>query len=109
MRFALLICVGGLKEDTWWLLAIGAIGMVQNVMAASAPRPASAHGLHLEEIERFEGEKVMKVLQDVEENDHKVGASLLPTFFPGELREDEVIWWNKHKDPKPKSGRSIGV
>jgi hypothetical protein len=105
MRFALLICVGGLKEDAWWLLAIGAIGTVQNVVAATAPRPASAHGLDLKEIATFEGNKVMDVLKEVEDNYPHVGASLLPTFFPGALRTDEEKWW-KQAAEKPRNSSS---
>lgn len=48
----LLISVAGLQENTWFLVVIGALGMVQNVLAAGAPRHPSASGLHLRSFER---------------------------------------------------------
>ncbi|KAH7014237.1 uncharacterized protein B0I36DRAFT_255149 [Microdochium trichocladiopsis] len=48
----LLLSVAGLQDNTWFLVAIGALGMVQNVLAAGAPRHPSASGLHLRSFER---------------------------------------------------------
>jgi hypothetical protein len=45
---ALLITVAGLKYDTWYLLAIGGIGMVQNVFAAGSARTPGALNVHVE-------------------------------------------------------------
>lgn len=43
----LLITVAGLEQNTWFLLLIGGIGMMQNIYAASASRPATALDLKL--------------------------------------------------------------
>jgi hypothetical protein len=91
----LLITVAGYKIDSWYLLGIGLVGMAQNVVAAGAPRSMSAHGIPLEYIETIQYEKVMKTLQELEDKYPSVGASLLPVFFPGKLREDEQKWWDE--------------
>jgi hypothetical protein len=91
-RFAIVLMGDGLKEDAWYLLAIGGIGMVQNfVIAATAARTLGAHGLHLKAVKAFEEQKVeQKVIGALEKLELmylKVGASL-PVFFPGALREE---------------------
>lgn len=43
----LLITVSGLEENTWYLVAIGALGMLQNLHASSAHRPPESMGLTL--------------------------------------------------------------
>ncbi|KAJ6263951.1 hypothetical protein Dda_0088 [Drechslerella dactyloides] len=43
----LLITVSGIQDDRWFLIAVGGIGMLQNMWAASCVRPASTLGLHL--------------------------------------------------------------
>ena len=91
----LLITVAGFKIDSWYLLGIGLVGMAQNVVAAGATRSMSAHGIPLEFIEKIQYEKVMKTLQELEDKYPSVGASLLPVFFPGKLREDEQKWWDE--------------
>lgn len=97
LRLVLLVTVSGLKQDAWYLMAIGALGMVQNVIAAAAVRSPAAHGLQLEQIEEFKGGKVMKVLQELEEYKAGVGASLVRVFFPGDLQENEKAWWDARK------------
>ncbi|KAI4190314.1 MAG: hypothetical protein LQ346_004938 [Caloplaca aetnensis] len=43
----LLITVSGLKRHTWFLVFIGAMGMVQNIYAAAARRPPGALSMNL--------------------------------------------------------------
>jgi len=43
-----LITVGGLKENTWFLMIIGIIGMAQNVWVAGRHQPSQAHGIPLQ-------------------------------------------------------------
>ena len=93
LRLFLLIVVAGLKQDAWYLLAIGSMGMAQNVVAASARRTPAAHGLPLEEVDIIEGPKVMGVLKDLEVRYPGTGPSLVGIFFPGSLRDDEERWW----------------
>jgi hypothetical protein len=49
---ALLITVAGMKNDTWYLLAIGSIGMLQNVFAAGAARKPRALNVHIDPWEK---------------------------------------------------------
>jgi hypothetical protein len=102
LRFMLLLAVTGLTEDARYLLAIAGIGMLQNVIAATAARTSAAHGLHLQEVKVFEEGKVMAGLQKLEVMYPKVGASLVPVFFPGALREEEEIWWKEQTKPQEK-------
>lgn len=44
----LLITVSGIKQDTWYLIGVGGLGMLQNVYAAGAIRTAGAFNLHLQ-------------------------------------------------------------
>ena len=92
---ALLITVSGLNRDSWFLLAVGGLGMAQNVLVAAAPRRPEAFGLHLQ-FERVIGNRsVMNALKALEDRYPCLGASLVPTFFPGRLREDEKNYWEQ--------------
>ncbi|KAL1645240.1 hypothetical protein SLS58_003947 [Diplodia intermedia] len=92
---AFLLCVAGLEENTWYLLGVGFLGMVQNVTAAGMARDPSAMGVPMESIDEiFEG-RVMQMLQETERRYPKVGLSLLPIFFPGELRPDEKMFFDE--------------
>lgn len=97
LRFLLLITVAGLKQDMWCLLIIGGVGMAQNVFAAAAPRKPEAHGLTLSESDTVEGGKVMQTLMEAEKKYPGVGLALLTEFFPGPLRVDETVYWEKVK------------
>jgi hypothetical protein len=48
----LLIAISGLKEHTWFLIGIGGIGMLQNVLAAGASREPAASNIHLTKFRR---------------------------------------------------------
>jgi len=97
LRFLLLITVAGLKRDMWCLLIIGAVGMAQNVFAAAAPRKPEAYGLTLLKTDTIEGGKVMWTLMEMEKKYPGVGLALLKEFFPGPLRTDEAVYWEKVK------------
>lgn len=43
----LLVAVSGLKQNTWFLVLIGGIGMVQNIYASAARRPPGALNMRL--------------------------------------------------------------
>ncbi|KAL8835891.1 MAG: hypothetical protein Q9176_006664 [Flavoplaca citrina] len=89
-----LVTVAGLREDTWYLLAVGCMGMVQNIVAAGAARDPSVFGMALKHIGVVKGNKVMQVLMQTEELHPRVGASLVPILFPGRLRESERAFWD---------------
>ncbi|KAI0704645.1 hypothetical protein C8Q76DRAFT_179212 [Earliella scabrosa] len=96
----LLLTVEGLEGDAWYLLAVGGLGMVQNVIAAGATRSADALGFHFEEGSKedtIKEQKVMVTLMKAEEREPGVGLSLLPLFFPGELWPEEQAYWDRKK------------
>ncbi|EMD31543.1 hypothetical protein CERSUDRAFT_127282 [Gelatoporia subvermispora B] len=88
----LLITVEGLQADAWYSLASGALGMIQNVIAAGAERSPGALGFHLEPVKHVYNSKVFKALQEAETIYQGVGIFLVPVFFPGDLRDDEKEW-----------------
>ncbi|KAI8977733.1 hypothetical protein BD414DRAFT_377137, partial [Trametes punicea] len=97
----LLLTVEGLNGGAWYLLAIGGLGMVQNVVADGAERSADALGFHFEkfnpETDSISEPKVMLTLKAAEEKRAGVGLSMLKLFFPGDLLPDEQEYWDKKK------------
>ncbi|KAL8894207.1 MAG: hypothetical protein Q9192_004523, partial [Flavoplaca navasiana] len=45
--YCLLVAVSGLKRNTWFLVLIGAMGMVQNIYAGAAKRPPGALNMNI--------------------------------------------------------------
>lgn len=96
-----LITAGGIDQDSWYLLAVGGLGMVHNLFAANIRRSPAAHGIplkqkRLEEAERIMAEgsdRTMAVLKKAEEARPGLGLAVLKTFFPGRLRKDEAEEW----------------
>jgi hypothetical protein len=102
----LLIAAAGIKQNTWFLLAIGALGMLQNIYVAGASRSPQAFGIPLEFVKVIGEPKVMDALFEVEKQYPKVGKSMLATFFPGALRQDEVAKWAEFDEiAKKKKGQ----
>jgi len=95
-----LLTVAGLKQNAWYLLTVGELGMIQNVIVAGARREESTYGIHLEKIETIERQKVMDALMDLETAYKTVGRSLVPIFFSdiNSLRSAETRWWNGDKE-----------
>ncbi|KAA8577066.1 hypothetical protein EYC84_007075 [Monilinia fructicola] len=81
----LLITCCGIQTDTWYLLAVGGFGMVQNLMVASVPRTPAALGLPIELIssgnggqlvpEIFAEPKVMWTLMEFEDKHPGCGCA----------------------------------
>jgi hypothetical protein len=94
---ALLITVSGMKQNTWFLVAIGALGMLHTVVVAGTPRHPGFFGVHLKFRNVFVHNKVMEALKDTERSYPGLGRSMLPVFFPGSLRPDEEDWWKQAK------------
>lgn len=91
----LLITAAGIKKNTWFLLAIGGLGMLQNIIVAGSWRDPKEFGMPLEFREVIGHRKVMEALYAVERKYHGVGKSMLATYFPGTLREDEIKKWEE--------------
>ncbi|KAI0642188.1 hypothetical protein C8Q79DRAFT_984502 [Trametes meyenii] len=102
----LLLTVEGVvgDRDAWYLLAIGGLGMVQNVFAAGRPRSAGALGFHFNDQGKDDivrDHKVMDALKQADRKEAGVGLCLLPIFFPGDLRQEEKAYWDeRRKDDK---------
>ncbi|KAI4268628.1 MAG: hypothetical protein L6R38_007785 [Xanthoria sp. 2 TBL-2021] len=89
----LLIIAAGVKQNTWYLLAVGGIGIFQNVLVAGWRRKPSALGIHLE-FRGVVGEMTtMDALLALESRHTRAGRSLLPIFFPGALLPEETVKW----------------
>ncbi|KAJ5338424.1 hypothetical protein N7452_005152 [Penicillium brevicompactum] len=96
----LLIAAAGLQHNTWFLLAIGAIGMVQNIFVAGCYRRPESFGIPLDFCQVFGQSKVMDTLFEVEESYSGLGRSMLDEFFPGTLRPHEINKWAEFGTPR---------
>jgi hypothetical protein len=78
------------------LLAVGTLGMVQNLVAAGAKRSSTALGIHLRHVNTIAESSVAAVLRKTEQQYPKVGVSLIPVFFPGGMRvaAGEKSFWD---------------
>ncbi|KAJ6014884.1 hypothetical protein N7540_009475 [Penicillium herquei] len=94
---ALLITASGIQENTWFLLAVGGLGILQNLFAAGQPRNPDAFGMPLIFEEVIAETKAMKTLYQVEEKYPGVGRSMVDTFFPGHLRPEEKKMWEMYE------------
>ncbi|KXN92751.1 hypothetical protein AN958_02718, partial [Leucoagaricus sp. SymC.cos] len=91
----LLITVTALKTNTWYLLLVGGLGMLQNVIVAGGKRAPTARGIHIEHVEEFSRKKVMHALMDAEVAYPRLGKVLLGEFFsPESLTQAEAEWWD---------------
>lgn len=87
----LLITTAGLKANTWFLLAVGGIGTLQNIYVAGAQRKPENFGVPLDYLDVLGDSSAMETLFQVEEQYEGVGCSMLREFFPGDLRENEKL------------------
>ncbi|KAF2177130.1 hypothetical protein K469DRAFT_733075 [Zopfia rhizophila CBS 207.26] len=101
---ALLITVAGLTSHSWYLVAVGSLGMLQNAMVAAVARTPDRRGLPLDLVDFILAYRTMDGLMDLESTVAGTGIPLLDEFFPGSLREDELAWWSgarEEYDSKP--------
>ncbi|KAH6625477.1 hypothetical protein C7974DRAFT_396153 [Boeremia exigua] len=105
----LLICASGIKTNTWFLLAVGGIGIVQNIVIAGWRRDPSAYGLPLKFEKVISKSKVMPALFAIEEEIPGIGSSMLETFFPGTLRRDEQIKWDNYRDTASARSNAVAI
>jgi hypothetical protein len=101
-----LVVAGGLKEHTWYLLAVGALGMIQNVAVAGLPRKSASHGIPLSEVKKTYGRRVkgkkrpgvMQVLYECDNEHPGLGRAIRAEFFQdASLRADEIDEWNRRE------------
>jgi hypothetical protein len=98
----LLVTIGGLDSDTWFLFGAGLLGMGHNILVSAWPRSPAAHGIPIEAVEDGifgiirpnEGKQgVMDVLISLEKKFPGAGHSLRPVFFPGRERLKDSNRW----------------
>jgi hypothetical protein len=90
---ALLIGAAGLSQPSWYLLCVGGIGMLQNLLVAGWRRKPGAIGIHIQFRKVIGHMSTMDALLELEKEHPNAGRSLLRTFFPGPLFPDEEAKW----------------
>ncbi|KAB8201891.1 hypothetical protein BDV34DRAFT_201838 [Aspergillus parasiticus] len=90
----LLITATGIKQHTWFLFAVCAVGVFQNIYVAITWRSPDAYGMPLKFKEVIGLPKVMDTLFEVEERYPSVGLSMRDIFFPGKLSLMEEQRWD---------------
>ena len=90
----LLITAAGLTENTWFLLAVGGIGIIFNIWIAGHQKHPKANGIPIEFKDVIGAAKVMRTLYAVEEKYPHSGNAMLGIFFPGKLGKNEKIVWD---------------
>ncbi|KAG5945547.1 hypothetical protein E4U53_006696 [Claviceps sorghi] len=93
----LLVAAAGIKAQTWFLLGVGALGMAENLFEAGRRREPESYGIPLRFKEVIARTSVMGTLYEVEDKYPRLGWSMLPTFFPGMLRDDEMKRWDEYE------------
>ncbi|KAI9677621.1 MAG: hypothetical protein M1817_006575 [Caeruleum heppii] len=96
---ALLVSVAGLKQNSWYLLAVGAIGMAQNALLAGVSRRPEDRGIHLTRVEGIARKWVLDVLMDVEVSYPPAGRTLIHEYFPNGFTPGsaEDAWWSGNR------------
>jgi hypothetical protein len=98
---AVLISVLALKNNSWYLVGSGTIGMIQNAVVAAASRGSANVGIRLTNQKIFIGSKVMDVLMDLDIEQEGCGRTLLNEFFPAGLDipkdRGEKDWWEERE------------
>ncbi|KAF2259665.1 hypothetical protein CC78DRAFT_524479 [Lojkania enalia] len=110
MWVVLLITSSALTDQSWFLIAVGGIGMLQNMFVAGWSRAPDALGLPLKFITVIGSPKVSAAIMEAERTIPTVGRALVGTFFPGglfsgeekELAEIEAEAKNKEQAMKEK-------
>lgn len=89
----LLITSSALSDQSWYLIAVGGIGMLQNMFVAGWSRKPEALGIPLKYMTVIGSPKVFTAIVEAEKAYPTVGRALVGTFFPGGLfpREEKEL------------------
>lgn len=94
MWLLLLITVSALQSNSWFLMAIGFVGMFQNAYLAAMEIKPEHRNIPLRLRETIFGtRKVMDGIMDLHVR-WGCGEQLMEEFFPGRLRPAERAWWD---------------
>jgi len=85
----LLISSSALTDQSWFLIAVGGIGMLQNMFVAGWSRRPEALGIPLAYTTVIGSPKVSATIMECERAFPTVGRALAGTFFPGGLFPSE--------------------
>ena len=85
---ALLIVIAREDTQSWYLMLVGGIGILQNIIVAGWPQPPSAFGIHLRARRVIHHPKIRDTLCEAEEEIDGLGMVLWPIFLHGRERED---------------------
>lgn len=103
----LLIFASGIKDNSWYLLAIGTVGIIFNVYVAGVSKDPRCNGLPVKLKTVLGHRKVMQALYLVEEEYPGLGRNMRDVFFPGgELRPQEKEKWTAFEEAR-ESHRSV--
>ncbi|RBQ81685.1 hypothetical protein VDGD_07562 [Verticillium dahliae] len=102
----LLITAAGIRDDTWFLLAIGGLGILQNVFVAGWTRRPEHFGVPLDFVEAIGKTKVMRTLFEVEERYPGLGRVMRDEFFPGALLPEEILRWQEFEKNRTEGSNS---
>jgi len=104
----LLLTVGGLERDTWYLFAVGALGMVQNITAACFQRRGDAHGIPFKEIVVWGGRA--SCLKQAEHEFPGAGLCLVNKYpSDTDLNEDEKRYWREAENSLDRRRKSFAL
>jgi hypothetical protein len=81
--------------------------MLHTFIISSVPRSEKRYGLYIEAKACFVDKKVMRVLEKVEYIYPGVGRALVPIYFPGLLRADEEIFWQRARESEEARNATI--
>ena len=79
----LLITAAGVKGNSWYLLGLGTLGLVQNTFVAGSPRTPGANGIHLEYEGLISEGDVKETLGACKERWPDVGRTLMKVVLNG--------------------------
>lgn len=80
---ALLITAAGLELHSWFLIAVGGLGMFQNAALAAISRNPDKWNLPLPLVDVIQSRKVMDTLMDLEVTDPGSARHFVKEFFSG--------------------------
>lgn len=101
----LLISLTAVETYTWFILGVGAVGMLQNAWLAAVEMPSKQRNVPLYLIDTIKTHKTMDGIMDFDTT-YGRGLPLLEEFFPSGLRPNEIDWWAGNKGPYEEERRA---
>jgi hypothetical protein len=96
----------GSSSSALWLLAVSALGMLQNIVVAAWRRASGVNGIHMDYQHCFLETSVFDTLIEVERRHHNVGRSLVSVFFPNGISVDQE---ERFRSIEGRSGQTAAI